>query len=208
MKYLPEGLLKKGADVNTRDKQGWKPLHEACALANPKILRMLVDAGADSQATIPGRDRPLHITLIHTGADITARGSRHRTPLHMCAESDLAYTAYILLANGLSTKGKDQDTWTPLCCCGDKIAEILVHFGANVNYADKDNWTPLHQTVSCMRRSVVEALLVAGTDVDFRTKDEGLNVMERAKTIPHRETSDVVVGIWKWSDKLCDSRLR
>lgn len=93
----------------------------------------------------------------------------------------------------MSTEDIDDETWTPLCCCGDNLAEILIDFGANVNYANKDNWTPLHRAVSSMDNYMVEILLKAGADVDVRTTDDGLNVMERAEDIPHKEYSEVAV---------------
>ena len=45
-----EVLLKAGADVNTKDKWGWTPLHWAARKDSPAVLEVLIKAGADPRA--------------------------------------------------------------------------------------------------------------------------------------------------------------
>ncbi|QOJ78899.1 ankyrin repeat domain-containing protein [Infirmifilum lucidum] len=40
-------LLDRGADVNTRDKYGWTPLHYAADGGHLEVARLLLDRGAD-----------------------------------------------------------------------------------------------------------------------------------------------------------------
>lgn len=164
---------------------------------------MLLNVGADMEAALPNGDRPLHVALINEqqdsairlincGADITARASRYRAPLHICSEYDLPFAARILLEHGASTEDIDDETWTPLCCCaGANVANVLIVNGANVNYKDKDGWSPLHQAIHKRDYELAAVLRMSGADagaeIRVRTTDDGLSVMERAMDIPNQE---------------------
>ena len=167
---------------------------------------MLLDAGADIEAALPNGDRSLHVALINEqqdaavclinrGADITARASRYRAPLHICSEYDLPFAARILLEHGVSTEDIDDETWTPLCCCaGANLADVLIANGANVNYKDKDGWSPLHQAIHKRDYELAEVLLMSGADagaeIRVRTTDDGLSVMERAMDLPNQQVAE------------------
>lgn len=166
---------------------------------------MLLDAGADIELELPNKDRPLHIALINErediaslllerGACITALASNSRTPLHLAAEYNLPLAATKLLDMGASTEAIDSETWTPLCCCGfPEIVDLLIKRGANVNYEDKDGWTPLHQAVFNKELTSVGILMRAGAEIDVRTTDDGLNVLERAEdTEDEKDREDLV----------------
>jgi ankyrin repeat protein len=170
---------------------------------------MLLNAGADIEVALSNGDRPLHVALINEqqdsaiflinqGADITARASRDRTPLHICSHYSLCLAARVLLDRGVSTEDIDEETWTPLCCSvSTYIADILIAYGANVNYKDKDNCSPLHQAIAKRCYGLVEVLLMNGAEIDVRTTDDGLTAMERAMDIPHRENARRFVRLLK-----------
>lgn len=167
---------------------------QACATGTRKVVRTLLDAGADIELALPNGDRPLHVALINEneelalllldrGADIYAFASRNRSPLHIAADYNLPSAVLELLDRGLTTQIDhiDESTWTPLCCCGHvDIVEILLEHGANVHYADRDGWTPLHQAVHNGEGDVALALIAAGAKLDGRTRDDGQSVLERA----------------------------
>ena len=87
-----EILIQQGADPNTRDHNGWTPLHEVAQRNHSELLRLLLDAGANPN--VPGGDEnytPLHDAveaghveiiklLIERGADKDARDSSGRIP--------------------------------------------------------------------------------------------------------------------------------
>ncbi len=43
---LAEKLIRRGADVNLADKNGWTPLHFAAQAQSPEVAALLLDAGA------------------------------------------------------------------------------------------------------------------------------------------------------------------
>ena len=88
-----ESLIQRGADLNARNKAGWTPLHIAVAENSYDKAKMLLEAGADVNATIDRQedDTPLHLVswtdnvkmaqlLIKHGASLTMYGE-DGTPL-------------------------------------------------------------------------------------------------------------------------------
>jgi len=159
-------LLDHGADVNTRDGEGITPLHYACEEneatlprrdhSRPEdhldIARALITAGADVNAV----DRrlsysPLHkaciknhaelvVFLLGHGADVDARDTRNRTPLHIA------------------------------CYRWHAIAQILIEAGGDVNAKDIHGWTPLHEAAEAGRTDIIQLLLDHGSDMEARDK--------------------------------------
>lgn len=50
-------LIQHGADVNVRDKSNQTPLHYACSYRNPAIIGLLLENGADVNASVTGTRR-------------------------------------------------------------------------------------------------------------------------------------------------------
>ena len=85
-------LIQNGAEANTRDNNGWTPLHEVAQRAHIGIAGLLLESGANPN--VPGGDdnyTPLHDAveaghiemvklLIERGADKLARDSSGKTP--------------------------------------------------------------------------------------------------------------------------------
>ena len=97
-------LLQKGVNINARNKAGWAPLHIAVVENSYNKAKMLLEAGADVNATIPNQedDTPLHLVawtnnvkmaklLIAYGANLNLYGEEG-TPLetaHHYAANDV-----------------------------------------------------------------------------------------------------------------------
>lgn len=94
-------LLRKGANVNGKDDNGWSPLHHACGHKNyGQLVSALLEAGARVDARTNSNETPLHIAvgtsqnddvvsvLIAFGANVNARNKSNETPLHIATRTD------------------------------------------------------------------------------------------------------------------------
>ena len=92
-------LIDQGADVHEEDVQGMTPLHFAAMFGQAGVIQILVQAGADIQATDEGDGRsPLHFAarnnkaeaakaLIELGANVDVEDNFGETPIEL-AEGD------------------------------------------------------------------------------------------------------------------------
>jgi ankyrin repeat protein len=85
-------LLRRGADVNLRDKAGATALHGAA------------NFGYTNQI----------ILLIGAGADVKARANNGRTPLHWAATGDKMAAVILLLAHGAEVNARSASGETPV----------------------------------------------------------------------------------------------
>ena len=117
-----------GQSLKVRDKMGRTPLHLAAQYnQDPRVIKLLIQAGADLDARNAAGGTPLHDaamrnpnpfvleTLIRAGADINAKNKNDWSPLH-------------------STKFNRNDA----------VVRLLLESGAKVDAIDDMNRTPLH----------------------------------------------------------------
>jgi truncated hemoglobin YjbI len=112
-----ESLLRQGADPNSRDSGGHTPLYrvanECGSAAGPEIVRALVSAGGDVNAS---------------------GGVGRTTPLHMAARRGFVGIAQALLSYGAATELRDIKGDTPLQralnCRRREVAQLLAERSA------------------------------------------------------------------------------
>ena len=108
-----ETLIANNADVHARSQNGMRnqPLHAAAAGRQLATCRLLLDAGADVNATQAGGFTPLHSAaqngqrdlvalLLDRGADVSARGDDGRSALALAEAAGQAEVASLLRARG------------------------------------------------------------------------------------------------------------
>jgi ankyrin repeat protein len=141
-------LISAGVSVNGKDPRGLTALH--WAVANPKSVRILLEAGAEVDAKTVGGTTPLlraahnnrvesFRLLVSHGADIHVVDSKGRTTLHAAA-------------------GKGSSD----------IVRFLIDQGLDVNALDAEMKTPLHIAARAGRVDVCRLLIDAGSDSGFR----------------------------------------
>jgi ankyrin repeat protein len=95
-----QDLIKRGADVNSKNNYGQTPLHRALGNNAIEIAKLLIDAGADVEAKNNYGLTPLHLAsgnnhiemtefLLERGADVNAKDKYGRTPLYVAGSDEM-----------------------------------------------------------------------------------------------------------------------
>ncbi|MEO6182335.1 MAG: ankyrin repeat domain-containing protein [Verrucomicrobiota bacterium] len=113
-------LVEGGADVNAIDGCGEWPLKSAAENNDVKLIKWLLDHGAD--------------------VDLTSTGE---TALHTAVSSDARESMEVLLQNGANPNAPDVDGWTPLCGAEScEAIHALLEAGADPSLEDQAGMAP------------------------------------------------------------------
>jgi ankyrin repeat protein len=195
-------LLNCGADVESRDRLRHTAFYKASSRGYAKVLRSLIDHGADPDAEFDEKDHQrdvkwtaLHLAskngtlgtaeaLIEFGADINHQDNFGRTPLHIALRRRSNELVRLLLNHGANLN--TSDTWgiTPLHEASIHgltafVASLLEH-RAHVDPRDKLGSTPLHLATRAGHPEVVQLLLDHGADANMQGRDRWTALHEAA----------------------------
>lgn len=175
-------LLSEGATIDARDRTGATALLVATHGNQIAAAKALIDAGADVNAKDNINDSPylyagarghldiLKMTLSH-GADLRSTNRYGGTALIPAAERGHVETVSTLIAAGVDVDHVNRLGWTALLeaiILGNggeqhqRIVELLVKAGANVNLADGKGETPLQHARSRGYVAMEKSLIAAG----------------------------------------------
>ncbi len=191
---LVEEFLDAGQDVEAVDEIGNTPLEIAAfrprdddSLAEDlAMMQLLLDAGADPDATGRGGRRPIHTSawfappgavelLLDNGADLEIRDGDGETALFFAArrDDDAGAMLRFLLDEGADLRARSNRDGTALHMAGwfggGPQVTTLVEAGLDLEDRDRDGRTPLSWAAT--NAVGAGALLALGADVDSRADD-------------------------------------
>ncbi len=169
------------------------PLHYAAVDAQPEVIPLLLDKGADPDARTGAEETPLHLAARHDRHDLVeqlgrgepdleARDADGRTPLQVALKTRHFEAARALASLGAKPaaplQGKNvppRPGWTALheaAFNGDaEVARCLLELDVPVDVQNEAGQTPLHLAAAGERREVAELLLSEGASPDRPARD-------------------------------------
>ncbi|KAK7496799.1 hypothetical protein BaRGS_00012008, partial [Batillaria attramentaria] len=136
-----------------KEHHGLTPLMLASHQGKLKVVRALLDIGADVNAeglkeqaplgvALEEREEEVAMLLLERGADPRHKNGKQRTPLHMAVFNRMNEVAQILIHMG-----------------ADVNVQILIYMGGEVNVQDKYGDTPLHDAIARGNTMMLDLLL-------------------------------------------------
>uniref|UniRef100_A0A8D0DXF2 Uncharacterized protein n=1 Tax=Salvator merianae TaxID=96440 RepID=A0A8D0DXF2_SALMN len=170
---IAEYLIKKGANLEAKDKKGRTPLHRAAERGHDNTVKMLLRAGANMYSLDQEAKSPLHLASqsYHTQvlkSILKEEARQHRNQhnfLHMAALRDSSDLVEMLLKNGALMDAKDEKGQTALSYAVskgfEKTVKVLLEAGAPVDSSTLDMaFNNLHD-VNALNEMQYTPLLVA-----------------------------------------------
>lgn len=194
-----EAMIRKGVNVNvTADSPavaGSTPLHIACEHGYPKIVQMLMDAGADDTLLNIKEETPAHIAvskkisykeikeaervqMLRALKHIDIPGREGKTPLMLVQSRDLYITGTIspiLIEKGADVNRRDNDGNNAMMINAEwhgnlDVLKAMIKAGLDINARNKDGNTVLHRLL--VRNYIREAVYLIKKGADYNIPNE------------------------------------
>ncbi len=172
-------LLRRGAKVDSLNKDKETPLHRAIAYNKPKVVKLLIEWEASLALTVTKRAlNSLHVAVETKDIDIDivtrildkapqlldVPDKDGKTPLYMAAEMKASAVALLLLTRGANTECQIKSGMTPFLVAISEelwdVVDALLARGCNVfAMAKEEKVTALHYIAITTRVDIAELLL-------------------------------------------------
>lgn len=179
-------LLSRGADVKVADKEGWQPIHGACAEGLLPFIQVLKDAGADLKATSYNGVTGLHaaamrgqdqvtLELLTAGLSVNGYDFYGYTPLHYAVKYEHAHTVSLLLDKGADPSLCNNNGLNPLNLAvtldipNPDLVKAMLRKGVPVNQYNLNGQTSLFLAARQDNREIIQLLLESGANPNFPT---------------------------------------
>ena len=156
-------LIAAGANINTKDKNGWSAMHWASGMGHKEVVDALLAAGAKKD--LYDKESNILVSLI-------ASGQTDRVEL--------------FIQGGANVNAETKDSWTALRTAArfghaDTI-DLLLDYGADINATSKEGWTALMLAAGSNHIDAVKLLLAEpNINLDAKLKANGKTALNLAE---------------------------
>lgn len=194
----------------TNYKECHKLIHAAVQRNLFKIVKLLVDSGANVNAKGTYGNTPLHLAASNGSEDIVELLLTHKakvnvmcpgfwrssrlTPLHMAIYNENIAVVKLLLKAGARLKDLSLTLNWAFDTGNEEIADILISENANFNVDNKHEVLSLLMiAIQSGKKQLVEKILEQGVDVNTKT-DNGISILTYAKIQKQNDIANLLIS--------------
>jgi ankyrin repeat protein len=186
---------------NARDIDGWTPLSKACFNNHIKVVKLLLDNGADANVSIGEGWTPLHTAanqghvevvrlLLLNGADIDSHDQSGRTPLNSAMSKNHFDVVETLLKEGADLDVCDEsakELFNNASRAGSiGVVQLLLERGADIDMPSERDSRPIHDAAVGGHLQTLKLLLDKGANIEV-ANGKGLTPLNIASALGHKE---------------------
>lgn len=155
-------LLKKKADTNVQDRNGWTPLHCSASNQNLDICELLLQV-RDIDVSVLNKDGTSALHYLVRNNPPEEQQVIYRTVLDL----------YVERRGDVNSQSKHGEAALHQACLRGNIAAVrfLLANQANINMLNKIGETCLHYAVRAGQKEIIELLIDNGADVSIRSEE-------------------------------------